>query len=74
MEVKMTITIAGVKKEDNDGISVTELIYSEKVESPDYVSVSINDDFVLREVFDTTKLAEGDIVEFLYFMGGGSNC
>lgn len=70
----MKITIAGVEKEVADGITVTELIYSEKVESPDYVSVSVNDDFVLREAFDTTKLKDGDVVEFLYFMGGGSNC
>lgn len=70
----MFITVAGVKKEVADGISITELIKNEKVESPEYVSVSVNDDFVLREVFDTTKLSDGDIVEFLYFMGGGSNC
>jgi sulfur carrier protein len=72
--VAMFITVAGVKKEVADGISITELIKNEKVESPEYVSVSVNDDFVLREVFDTTKLSDGDIVEFLYFMGGGSNC
>jgi sulfur carrier protein len=72
--VAMFITVAGVKKEAADGISITELIKNEKVESPEYVSVSVNDDFVLREVFDTTKLSDGDIVEFLYFMGGGSNC
>lgn len=70
----MIITIAGVKKEVADQISVTELIAGEKVESPEYVSVSVNDDFILRENFDTTRLSEGDVVEFLYFMGGGSNC
>lgn len=70
----MTITIGGIKKEVTDGINVTELIKSENVESPEYVSVSINDDFVLREAFDKTIVVEGDVVEFLYFMGGGSNC
>lgn len=70
----MIITIAGEKKEVKDGISVTDLIYSENVESPLYVSVSVNDDFVERDNFDTTIVKEGDIVEFLYFMGGGSNC
>jgi len=70
----MIITIAGVKKEVAEGIRVTDLIYSEKIESPEYVSVSINDDFVLREAFDATIVQEGDVVEFLYFMGGGSNC
>ena len=70
----MFITIAGEKKEVKDSITVTELISNENIESPEYVSVSVNDDFVLREAFDTTALKEGDIVEFLYFMGGGSDC
>jgi sulfur carrier protein len=43
-------------------------------ESPEYVSVSVNDDFIKREHFDTTTLKEGDVVEFLYFMGGGNGC
>jgi sulfur carrier protein len=50
------------------------LIQDEKVENPEYVSVSVNDDFVLRDAFDTTVLKEGDTIEFLYFMGGGSGC
>ncbi len=70
----MFITIAGVKKEVTDGINVIDLIKVENIESPEYVSVSINDDFIQREAFATTVLKEGDKVEFLYFMGGGSGC
>lgn len=70
----MFITVSGVKKEVTEGISVTQLIQDEKVENPEYVSVSVNDDFVLRDAFDTTVLKEGDTIEFLYFMGGGSGC
>lgn len=68
----MTVTVAGVKKELEDGITVAKLIVDEKVENPDYVTVTINDEFVDSESFETTKLAEGDSVEFLYFMGGGA--
>jgi sulfur carrier protein len=71
---KMTITVAGVKKQFAEGINVTNLIELEKVETPEYVSVSVNDDFISSDDFDTTTLSEGDIVEFLYFMGGGSSC
>lgn len=67
----MNITIAGEKKEIKEGITVSDLIHSEKVESPDYVTVSLNDDFIKSEDFATTVLKENDIVEFLYFMGGG---
>ena len=67
----MYITVAGNKKEVKDAITVSELIISEKVENPEYVSVSLNDDFVKSGDFNSTTLKENDIVEFLYFMGGG---
>ncbi|MGN1415335.1 MAG: sulfur carrier protein ThiS [Oscillospiraceae bacterium] len=68
----MLITVAGEKKEVKDGITVSELIEQEKVETPQYVTVSINEEFVESGTFDTTVLKESDNVEFLYFMGGGS--
>ena len=68
----MKITVAGNKKEYEDGITVAELIVKENVENPAYVTVTVNDDFVERDDFETTKLNEGDAVEFLYFMGGGA--
>lgn len=69
----MTITVAGKKKEYNDGLTVRELIEAEDVESPLYVTVTVNDDFVKSDEFDTTVIKDGDEVEFLYFMGGGCN-
>ena len=68
----MKITVAGNKKEYEDGITVAELIVKENVENPEYVTVTVNDDFVERDDFETIKLNEGDAVEFLYFMGGGA--
>ena len=67
----MTITVTGEKKEYKDGLTLPELIELEDVETPQYVTVSINDEFVLTENRDNTVLKEGDSVEFLYFMGGG---
>ena len=37
-----------------------------------YVTVSINEEFVPSEQVESTVLKDGDNVEFLYFMGGGS--
>lgn len=68
----MKITVSGETKDVADGITVTELMEQEKVETPEYVSVSVNEDFISRGDFSSTKLKEGDTVEFLYFMGGGS--
>lgn len=69
----MQITVAGVKKEVKDGLTLPELIEIEKVETPEYVTVSINEEFVPSAEKETTVLKEGDNVEFLYFMGGGSH-
>ena len=67
----MKIIVSGEKKEVKDNITIAELIVQENVETPEYVSVSVNEDFALRENFETQTLSEGDEVEFLYFMGGG---
>ena len=68
----MNIKIAGNKKEFLDGITVARLIELEEVENPEYVTVTLNDEFVERGQFEATELKDGDEVEFLYFMGGGS--
>ena len=68
----MTITVAGNKKEYPEGTTITQLIDAEKIDNAMYVTVTLNDDFVDRDKFDTTALSEGDVVEFLYFMGGGA--
>jgi len=68
----MTITVAGNKKEVKDGLTLPELIQIENVETPEYVTVSINEEFVAKDAEASTVLKEGDSVEFLYFMGGGS--
>ena len=67
----MNIIVAGEKKEVEDGLTVSRLIEQEKIETPQYVTVSINDKFVEQGGFDSYILKEGDVVEFLYFMGGG---
>ena len=67
----MIITVAGEKKEVEAGLTISELIADENVEMPEYVTVSLNDEFVSRDTFGSTELNDGDSVEFLYFMGGG---
>ena len=67
----MYITVAGEKKEYQEGLTLPELIEAEQVETPEYVTVSINDEFVATEDREATVLKEGDTVEFLYFLGGG---
>lgn len=67
----MKITVAGTRKEYPDGLTVEQLIEAENVEMPLYVTVTVNDEFADNKNRAGTVLADGDAVEFLYFMGGG---
>ncbi|MCR4739049.1 MAG: sulfur carrier protein ThiS [Lachnospiraceae bacterium] len=67
----MKITVAGETREVPEGITVAALIEKEQVETPQYVTVSVNEEFIDASAFDSHELREGDEVEFLYFMGGG---
>lgn len=53
-------------------ILLLDLIKLNNVFQPDMVSVQLNGEFVLSADFGKIELKEGDEVDFLYFMGGGS--
>ncbi|MDR1036710.1 MAG: sulfur carrier protein ThiS [Deltaproteobacteria bacterium] len=67
----MEITVRGVTKTFPDELLLTDLMGLEKVETPEYVTVAVNDEFVEGADLAARKLKDGDSVEFLYFMGGG---
>ena len=66
------IIVNGESQEVQLPLSLTELIKQNDVQQPEMVSVQVNDDFVDRAEWDGLQIKEGDIVDFLYFMGGGS--
>lgn len=51
--------------------TVDQLIKNENVEMPEYVSVSVNEEILSRDSYNSFLLKNGDVIEFLYFMGGG---
>jgi sulfur carrier protein len=53
-------------------LTVNELIRQQQVETPEMVSVQVNEEFAEREQWDDIIIKECDSVDFLYFMGGGS--
>lgn len=70
----MNLTVNG-KPSTVDGaesLNVTELLAALKVAQAEYVTVELNGEVLDREAFDATVVKDGDTVEFLYFMGGGS--
>jgi sulfur carrier protein len=68
------IQVNGVDQEVEIPILLIDLIKANKVEQPEMVSVQVNGEFVIRDDFRIKQITEGDEVEFLYFMGGGSIC
>ena len=57
---------------DKETLTVAGLLLELTVQQPDYVTVELNGDILEREDYATTTVKNGDAVEFLYFMGGGS--
>lgn len=53
-------------------LTVADLLKQNQVKQPDMVSVQLNETFVDKDARATTQLKDGDAVDFLYFMGGGS--
>lgn len=67
----MMIQVSGKKTEVENGITVMQLMEQQKVETPQYVTVAVNNAFLPMDRCECFSLKEGDAVEFLYFMGGG---
>lgn len=68
----MKIMVNGEQMEMGKAFTVAELLREKEIESLDMVSVELNEEILARDAFATTLLQENDAVEFLYFMGGGS--
>jgi sulfur carrier protein len=66
------IYVNGDVQEVSLPLNVSELIKQSDVQQPDMVSVQVNEEFAEREDWETIQLKEGDKVDFLYFMGGGT--
>ena len=67
----MMIQVFGKRIEVEDGITVMQLMEQQKVETPQYVTVAVNNAVLPMERYECFSLKDGDTVEFLYFMGGG---
>ena len=66
------IEVNGEVQDVNLPLNVTELIQQLQVENPEMVSVQVNEEIAEREDWEKIQIQEGDKVDFLYFMGGGS--
>ena len=51
----MTIIVSGEPREIDASVTVAQLLELERVEMPEYVTVSINEEFVQREDFPSRR-------------------
>ena len=68
----MKLVVNGKENTFGEGLTVNELLTEQEVKMPEMVSVEVNGEILKRTEFETKSLEDGDKVEFLYFMGGGS--
>jgi sulfur carrier protein len=69
----MDIFVNGEKQSvDGSPPTIGELLKLNKVDSPDTVSVQLNGRFVDKSTYGSVRVADKDQVDFLYFLGGGS--
>jgi sulfur carrier protein len=68
----MNLVVNGKTTNINESLTVSQLLVEENVKMPQMVSVEVNGQILKRSEYDQRTLADGDKVEFLYFMGGGN--
>jgi len=67
----MRVTLNGEKKEVPEGLTITGLLEFLKIQ-PERVAVELNLNVVKRDRYGTTPVKEGDSIEVVSFMAGGS--
>ncbi|MFA7405029.1 MAG: sulfur carrier protein ThiS [Pelobacteraceae bacterium] len=69
----MTITINGKETviTENPGRTIDSLLEELDVSQRLYVTVELNGEILDRPAYVTTPVNDADVIEFLYFMGGG---
>ena len=67
----MKIKLNGKEQQIQDGLTVSDLLLKWKVR-PELVTVEVNETILQKLDYEAAKLKEGDNVEFVFYMGGGS--
>lgn len=70
--IKMKLIINGEEREFGAVTALSDLI-GQLGMKPDRVAVELNRDLISRDRWTTTPLSDGDRLEIVHFVGGGSN-
>ena len=65
------IRLNGKDNEIKSGMTVSDLLLKWKIR-PELVTVEVNENILQKLDYESTAIKEGDNVEFVFYMGGGS--
>jgi thiamine biosynthesis protein ThiS len=68
----MTLTINGESRDFDRIFTLSDLV-ADLGMKPDRIAVELNRELVPRERWQATRLADGDKLEIVHFVGGGSS-
>jgi sulfur carrier protein len=69
----MKLIVNGAPREiAGETLDIHDTLSALQVADPLYVTVELNGEIVDRAAFGSTRVKDGDALEFLYFMGGGA--
>jgi len=69
----MNITLNGEKREVPDSLTVIGLLLHLNIQHQ-RVAVELNESIVKKDSYASTAIKDGDALEVVSFMGGGSDC
>lgn len=69
--MSIELKINGKKEQLNQELSLLELLKQKNIR-PEVVAVELNDAIIDREKYSQTILKNGDVIELVYYMGGGA--
>lgn len=67
----MRITINGKAAEFSTVLTVKDILDQGYAEMQEYVTVQVNEEIIPKAQYESTALSAGDVIDFLYYMGGG---
>lgn len=67
----MKINVNGKPVEIDEEVTVKDLLDRGYTEMQEYVTVQVNEDIIPKENYAHVSIKDGDVIEFLYYMGGG---
>lgn len=69
--MQLTVNGKAAVIDGKETLNITDMLDELQVKDSLYVTVELNGTVLDRPTFASTIVKDGDVVEFLYFMGGG---